>query len=227
MGFVRIGIDIGQRQDPTALAVVELERREGELHFVARHIERLALGTPYPAVADRLAEIHGKLAEAGHNVQTWLDATGVGQPVVDMMRVAGVPLTPVYLTGTDKATWDGGSLSLGKAVLVSRLQVLLQSGRIHLPKTAEAQALINELLVYEIRVTDAGHAQFGAFRVGTHDDLATALGLACWQEPRPARIDRGSGPVKRRRPRGEFDPAAVSWGFPRQNRWPFPRGGRF
>lgn len=177
---VRIGCDPGQRVDPTAIAVIEVQDRGNDYHFVARHLERLPLGTPYPAVVERLAEIAGKLEGA----KIWLDATGVGQPVVDLVRAARLRVKPVYLTGSDKATEEDGELRLGKALLVSRLQVLLQSGLIHLPKTAEAQALIDELLTYEIRVSDAGHASFGAFKTGAHDDLVTALGLACWQKPR-------------------------------------------
>ena len=65
---------------------------------------------------------------------------------------------------------------------MSRLQVLLQSERVHLPATAEAGILAQELLNYEIRVNENAAAQFGAFKVGSHDDLATALGLACWEE---------------------------------------------
>jgi hypothetical protein len=83
---------------------------------------------------------------------------------------------------------EHGELRLPKALLVSRLQVLLQSGRIHLPQTQEAAALVDELLAYEIRVDEAAQATFGAFRVGAHDDLATALGLACWGEPITGKI---------------------------------------
>ena len=67
---------------------------------------------------------------------------------------------------------------LGKAYLVSRLQALLDADRLHLPQTPEATALVEELLDYEIRVDRNGHDRYGAFRVGTHDDLVTALGLA-------------------------------------------------
>lgn len=205
---VQIGVDLGQRVDPTALCVCEVERRDyeldgrqwphrpqgGEHHYVVRHLERLPLGTPYPAVVDRLAEVYGKLTEESPDVRLWVDATGVGQPVIDLLEKADLPVVPVYLTGTDKAVKEGREFRLGKAVMVSRLQVLLQSGHIHLPKTAEAEALVQELLSYEIRVTDDAHAQFGAFKVGAHDDLATALGLACWQEPKPARKVRAWGP---------------------------------
>jgi hypothetical protein len=56
--------------------------------------------------------------------------------------------------------------------------VLLQTGRVHLPGTAEARALARELEAYEIRVTENANDTYGAFKVGTHDDLVTALGLA-------------------------------------------------
>ena len=180
---VQVGVDIGQKLDPTALVVIELQRRGREMHFVARAVQRLALGTTYPAVAARLGEIDRKLRAMGRHPQFWVDATGVGQPVVDLLREAGIDLTPVYLTGSDQATQgERGELRLGKAVLVSRLQVLLQSERVHLPATAEAGILAQELLNYEIRVNENAAAQFGAFKVGSHDDLATALGLACWEE---------------------------------------------
>jgi hypothetical protein len=68
---VTIGVDVGQKHDPSAIAVMESQRRavEGgggeptggaerwEEHHLARHLERLPLGTPYPQVAERLAAI--------------------------------------------------------------------------------------------------------------------------------------------------------------------------
>lgn len=89
---------------------------------------------------------------------------------------------PVTFTAGDRRTerWEGGGcpVSLGKSFLVSRLQAMLGSGRLHLPKTREAGALTDELLTYELRVDENGRGKAGAFRVGTHDDLVTALVLA-------------------------------------------------
>ena len=50
-------------------------------------------------------------------------------------------------------------------------------------QTAEAEATRQELLDYEIRVSEDGHDSYGAFKTGKHDDLVTALGLAV-QKPR-------------------------------------------
>ena len=81
-------------------------------------------------------------------------------------------------TNGDRLTIKNDVGSIGKAHLVSGLQVLLESGRLKLPTTDEARELAAELLDFEVGITAAGNDQYGAFRVGTHDDLAVALGLA-------------------------------------------------
>jgi len=70
MTLVVIGVDIGQKRDPTAICVAEVDRRAAggrtETHFLIRHLERLALGTQYPKVADRVAGITSRVrAKAG------------------------------------------------------------------------------------------------------------------------------------------------------------------
>lgn len=194
--MITIGADIGQKRDPTAIAVTELDRREvegdrTETHFLVRYLDRLPLGTPYPEVARRVAAIAERAArQAGNSVTVYLDATGVGQPVVDLVaeRWRGGRLVAVYFTHGDRRNEDGGQVTLGKAYLVSRLQALLQSGRVHLPDSSEARALAAELQDYEIRVSEDANDKYGAFKVGTHDDLVTALGLA-------VQLDRGGEAV--------------------------------
>lgn len=189
--MITIGVDIGQKRDPTAIAVVELDRRDvdgnhTETHFVVRYLDRLPLGTPYPEVARRVAAIAERAArQAGSSVTVYLDATGVGQPVVDLIaeRWRGGRLVAVYFTHGDRRTEAGGKVTLGKAYLVSRLVALLQGGRVHLPDGDEARTLYQELLDYEIRVDENANDRYGAFRVGTHDDLVTALGLAVHADP--------------------------------------------
>lgn len=181
-----IGVDIGQKVDPTAIVVVQPEWREDVIHFLVRHLERLPLRTTYPAVADRLVNLQTAIDKDNKEARCtfWVDATGVGQPVVDLLRSKKLKIKAVYITGGDRRREETDALYLPKALLVSRLQVLLQSERIHLPKTVEAEALAKELLDYEIHVSDDGADTYGAFKTGAHDDLVTALGLACWEEPR-------------------------------------------
>ena len=101
-------------------------------------------------------------------------------------------MTACYFTHGDRLTENrqAHTVSLGKALLVSRLQVLLQSRRVHLPRTMEARVLAQELLDYEIPVSEQANDTYGAFRVGSHDDQVTALGLAALAAERaaPARV---------------------------------------
>ena len=45
--------------------------------------------------------------------------------------------------------------------------------------------MARELEDYEIRVSEDANDRYGAFRVGSHDDLVTALGLAVQGDVRP------------------------------------------
>ena len=193
MGAVTVGVDIGQRRDPTAIAVVEQEeRRDTETHHIARHLERVPLGSPYPAVAERVAAVVQGVhaATLGETPTLYVDATGVGTPIVDVLRTASVGdlarVVAVFFNHGDRRKVERDEVKLGKAWLVSRMQALLQSGLLHLPRNAEAETLGKELLDYEIRVTEDANDRYGAFRVGAHDDLVTAVGLATQE-------DRGGG----------------------------------
>lgn len=216
---VVIGADIGQKRDPTAIAVAELQWRGPEQkpgrddHWVVRHLERLPLGTPYPEIVDAIIRVleavkareivetvelnqdspysFERKAEtrARHpNVTLYVDGTGVGQPVVDLLKGRGAWPIGCYFTYGERRTREGQDVRIGKAWMVSRLQALAQTRRLHLPRTAEAEAMQRELLDYEIRVSDDGHDTYGAFKTGRHDDLVTALGLAVQDTPRYAYV---------------------------------------
>ncbi|MGE5618097.1 MAG: hypothetical protein ACM3US_02435 [Sphingomonadaceae bacterium] len=204
MGAVSIGVDIGQQRDPTALAVVERQDRSrwalprservveprdirlvSDPVYVAREIGRLSLGTPYPEVAEAIRRVvDGIRLRYKGALEVRIDSTGVGAPVVDLVRaqVKAVPYVEVLavsFTHGDRFERKGSKeATLGKAYLVSRLQALLQTRSLKLPRTSETEALEQELKTYEIKVSENGNDTYGAFRVGTHDDLVTALGLA-------------------------------------------------
>jgi len=185
-----MGIDIGQKRDPTAIAVVEPEDRdegfhEMRQHYLVRHLERLPLGTLYPDVVERVGQLIWRVRQQCSQVpDIYVDATGVGAPIVDLLREASshATISAVFFTHGDQRNEDSSGIKLGKAYLVSRLQMLLQTHRLHLPRTSEAQALARELQDYEIRVDENANDRYGAFKVGTHDDLVTALGLAVQKE---------------------------------------------
>jgi hypothetical protein len=228
---VVIGCDLGQRSDPTAVAVVEVvqtqlawpdpanERiahwvetpKRMETRFVARRIFRLPLGTPYPAVARRIADLVATLHDhrrrdmhATGGPVLCLDITGLGRPVVDLVREElevrrlVARLSGVTFTHGQKLTGQIGEreVTCGKAFLVNRLQTLFQSDRIDLPQSSESLAMREELLNFDIKVDPDGDAKFGAFKTGTHDDLVTALGLATLADkPAASWADIGTGPL--------------------------------
>jgi len=184
---VRVGADIGQRQDYTAIAVTEEQDRRGIEHYVTRSIERLPLQTPYPTVANHIVAIVQALkarSEAweyvGKNypVECWVDATGVGLPIVDLVREAGVSAKSVILTGTDTLTERRDDvISLGKGYMVGRLQVILQADRLHLPISEDFTPLIAELQDYHgSQNPQTGHVSYNAKTA--HDDMVIALALS-------------------------------------------------
>ncbi len=110
-------------------------------------------------------------------------------PVVDILRELlrrkpHVLIAATFTYGDQYAEDErAGTVSVGKADLVSRLQALLQTSWLKLPATDESPVLARELQDYEIRVSEDANDRYGAFRVGSHDDLVTALGLAVLDDP--------------------------------------------
>ena len=97
-----IGVDLGQKHDYTAIAIVEKKNARlmnGESVYnlraptgpelLVRRVQRVALGTPYPRVAETIREVTREAPMAGHCALV-VDATGVGAPVVDMLREPGL-----------------------------------------------------------------------------------------------------------------------------------------
>jgi hypothetical protein len=114
------------------------------------------------------------------------DATGVGAPVVDLLRAAHLPcsLTPVTITSGDRAHSQGDHWHVPKRDLLNNLLVLLEAGELRIPrKLTEAGALVRELSAVEMRHRPGG-VRMGADGSGEHDDLVMAVALACWKAKR-------------------------------------------
>jgi hypothetical protein len=189
---VLIGVEVRQRRERSAVCVAELEWRpdeeQGELpHYLIRHLERLPPGTSFPALARRLGEIARSVeARGGDHPSVYANATGLGEPVIGLLRKASawLSLTACYLTHGDRLIQeDRRVVRVGKAYLVAKMQTFLQTGQLHLLRTEEAETLRRELLDFEIRVEPDANERYGAFPVGTQDDLVNALGLALIARP--------------------------------------------
>ena len=157
-----------------------------ENHYAARHLERLPIGTPYPAQVARIKELSEHLkADTGSAPLLVVDQTGVGRPVVDMLRAAELSPVAVTITGGDAVTQDGRDYRVPKRDLVSVVQVLLQSDRLKIARALpEASTLTSELLAFKVSISLKGHDSYGndvgLWRENPHDDLVLAVALAAW-----------------------------------------------
>jgi len=169
--MISIGADLGQAQDPTALAVAEVHTPE----FHVRHLERLPLGTPYPKVVERIGDLVDRLPGAALVV----DATGVGRAVLDQMNEAGLAPVAVTITGGRHTSYDGAMWRVPKQALLRPLVAVTEAGRLKVAEgLTDAEALQQELLAFQRRITESGNNAFEG--VGEHDDLVIAVALACW-----------------------------------------------
>jgi hypothetical protein len=187
------GIDLGQRRDRTAIAVIEKDilisdrpdpitwERPRITQYQVRHLQRLPLGTPYTAVVEHVARMARALAKTGPCTVA-VDATGVGLPVVDALRMPGETwrLMPVTIGYADRGTYSDGFWRVPKRDLVAGLQLAFDAGRFTIASALpEAEALVEELCAMRANTRPSGAIQL-ASPGAKHDDLAIALSLAWW-----------------------------------------------
>lgn len=176
-----VGLDLGQAQDYSALVVMEHDGGRSD----AVDIRRWPLATPYPAI---VADVGALLAlPALAAAALVVDGTGVGRGVVDMFRASGTRrLVPVLITAGAHAHQDEhGYWLVPKKELVGAVQVGLQTGKLKIAASLNhARLLLNELVQFQAKITDAANVVTGAWREGQHDDLVLALALAQWYVPR-------------------------------------------
>jgi hypothetical protein len=112
-----------------------------------------------------------------------VDATGVGRPVIDMIRDANLPASvyAITLTGGDAVIRDGLERRVPKRDVASAIAVLLQTGRLRIARgLKESETLLRELLNFRVKISLSGHDSYEAWREKEHDDLVLAVGLAAW-----------------------------------------------
>jgi phage FluMu gp28-like protein len=177
-----IGLDLGRRQDHSALVILERSVRavntryidaytKWETHLTVRQAKQWKLGTAYGAVAEEVSRIFHKVVSLGPATLV-MDQTGVGDAVHEMIRE--------HLRG---AKFEGVNITQDlKRDMYAAIETALEKGLLSIaPSCLAAAALKQELLTVEIRRIGQGY-KFGAFEKDAHDDLVMALALACWRE---------------------------------------------
>jgi hypothetical protein len=176
-----VGLDLGQANDFTAIAVVEVVA--GDLHV--RHLERFR-NTLYPDVADRVGALMDSPQLEG-KASLVIDATGVGPAVTDIFTKRGRSFKAVKIHSGDAESREGTTYRVPKRNLVSALQAALQTGALKIASSLElAEVLRQELLNFRIKINIAtGHDSYEHWREGDHDDLVLAAAMAVWSTRAP------------------------------------------
>ena len=203
------GLDVGQVNDWTALSIIERRRAvpRDDVHrslvqeAIAQacatpvsldlvHLERIPLGTLYP---DQVAMVRQRLLNPYlEDIQTFMDMTGCGRPVYDMFKAAGLPrLSGIMITGTQgEAKRMPYGFNVGKAELVNRVQVEMQTGRLRLGRRVlHVDKLVRELKEFRAKPSPTGHMTFNA-REGQNDDLVLATSYAVFGALRPRPLNQ-------------------------------------
>lgn len=177
-----LGLDFGQRQDYSALAILErtstptgefdhaLWRPVTRLSLALRYLHRWPLNTPYLQVLQDTTHALRRLPARQPHPILALDAAGPGAPITEILRQARLPaaLEPVLITsGHQPSSPRGGAILVPRAYLLTQLRLCLERHDLHLsPALPLLPPLLEEL------------AALGQPTPAQHDDLALSLALA-------------------------------------------------
>jgi hypothetical protein len=151
VGSYALGVDLARLEDFTVLCVLDNTGRQVYFErFNQISWERQIAAVK--AVADR------------YGAAVIVDATGVGDPIVERLGNAGLRVEPYTMTAASKKA------------LIDDLAMGLEQGRFRLLDVPEQT---NELLAYQYELTPSRNLRMGAPE-GMHDDCVIALALAAY-----------------------------------------------
>ena len=183
-----IGLDLGQASDYSALIIIQRLIEAGESIYHIRRLERIR-GEPYPDIAKKVLAVMQAPALAG-KTDLVVDQTGVGRPVVDLLRESRLDPIAVSIHGGATVSREGRDWKTPKRDLVGVLQVLLQGGRLKVSNKLKLGPILQtEMLNFRVKIDPiTAHDSYSAWRDNEHDDLVLSAALACWwaeRSPKP------------------------------------------
>lgn len=194
-----LGVDFGSQQDYTALALVRrnevIKASQNEVGIITQEdlkveyqllfLERIDLGTAYHLVVDRVKSIL-KDEDLRGEIMVLPDATGVGIPIIQMMRRAGVaPMVGITIHGGTSVSKSEHGYGVPKRDLVSSLVMVVQSKRMKIASDISYRAqLVHEMQSFTLKTTSGGSDTYEALMEKDHDDLVMALSMAVWYAER-------------------------------------------
>jgi len=213
------GLDLGQSNDYSALSIAEktIHRARGKIwsKLSVGHLERFPIGTSYMDIAEKVAgyfedprlKIRGKLL---------VDQTGVGRPVVDILRKFKLKPIGITITSGFVVTEDGyGGFNVPKRDLVSSLVSMYYGNLVKvLDSLHEAPEFNRELEHFRVKQNrKTGYEAFESDEPEVHDDLVISVAMLAWysQYFDKNRIPGANKPWLQDEKAGQYDPRG--WGM--------------
>ncbi len=182
-----IGIDVGKRQDHTAIVILECAFTRSEhrhaatqeyqtsAHLSVRYAESLPLGTDHLDLPGRVRSILNAQPGPYRRTHLIIDATGESTLIEVLRRDRNLKVDtfqPAVITGGYQTNHlPGGYTGIPRPDLLTRLRTALGGEKLSLPEaTPGVPSLAHELIHFR---SDGGQPE--------HDDLVFALALATWQ----------------------------------------------
>lgn len=147
-----MGVDLARKRDYSVIMVFDTKRR----HMV--YYDRFN-ALEWSIQKARIIEAAKK-----YKARVTIDSTGLGDPITQDIRNAGVAVDPFIFS------------SRSKQDLVEKLRVSIEFANISFP---QIPVLVRELERYEYKINSNGHVGYSA-PSGAHDDTVMALALANW-----------------------------------------------
>ncbi|MCD6551018.1 terminase family protein [Thermotoga sp.] len=149
--FFYKGVDLAKYMDFTVICVLD---QNGDLV----HFERFNQ-INWSLQMERIKQVDRKYPGS-----TWIDSTGVGDPIFEDLRRQGLSVESFKFNHSSKEQ------------LINKLALAIEQGTIHYEDIPE---LVNELEIFEYQISSSGNLKMNA-PPGYHDDCVIALALAVW-----------------------------------------------
>lgn len=200
MADTYITCDIGRLSDYTAISVIQVKFYDSKLVvggvpevsfdprdvipvFEVSLLERFQAG--YRATLQRLQQIHDIPALFICDREILIDATGVGDAVLEMSREMHMDVTPISITGGDNAHYGEDRFYVPRTDLIDALVVAIQSRRLRISPDLDSR--LTEQLNIEMnnlqikRNPTTAKESYDAMIDAKHDDMAMSLAMGIWK----------------------------------------------
>ena len=234
LGKIMVGIDLGQLRDYSAISVIRLiettravtaagndtnrvyDAYDVFTEYRLIHLERFQLS--YVEALDRLEAVIRHPDIQLDQKEIVMDASGLGQPVIEMAWGRGLEVSPIVITGGENPRYSDGKYFVPRTELISCLIAIFQSERIKIAGELELKKLlVDELSSLQLKKRPTGSESYETALTSQHDDMAISLAMPLWLTEQTRLQERVNLDTRERSRNVETDWANI--GLEERNRW--------